>query len=88
MDSVEMMKKKIGFLYRQHPEVHVNIALKHPRQRLTNLPVVIKAVYPHVFQLEDQSSGKPKVYMHQYNDLVTGEIEILELAAVRTKKPV
>ena len=40
---------------------------------------MIKGVFPNVFQIEDTSSGTPKLYMHQYNEIATKEIEIIEL---------
>ena len=82
MDSMDVIKKKMAFLFRTHPQVHVNVALKRPKTVLTNLPVVIRGVYPHVFQLEYSGAGKNRIYIHQYNAIVTGEIEIPELEAV------
>lgn len=83
VSSLSDIRRKIQFLYRTNPNVHVNVSVRlprTPRQTLTDLPVVIKGVYPNVFQIEDNSSGKPKLYMHQYNEIATKEIEILELA--------
>jgi uncharacterized protein Veg len=85
LSSLVDIRRKIQFLYKSNPNVHVNINVRlprTPRQTLTDLPVVIKGVYPNVFQIEDTSSGKPKLYMHQYNEIATKEIEILELASL------
>lgn len=83
--SLSDIKRKIQYLYHTNPYVHVNVSLRLPRtkrQTLTDIPVVIKGVYPNVFQIEDNSSGKPKLYMHQYNEIATKEIVIQELADV------
>ena len=83
--SLTDIRRKIEFLYKTHPNVHVNIRVRYPRtprQEITNIPVVIKGVFPRVFQIEDMSSGKPKLYVHQYNEIATKDIEILELAKV------
>ena len=83
LSSLSDIKKKLKFLYKNHPNVHANISVRYPRtprQTLTGIPVVIKGVYPNVFQVEDTSSGAPKLYMHQYSEIATKEIEILELA--------
>lgn len=83
MNILDIMRDRIQVLYITHPHIHVNILLKHPhKMRLNNLPVVIKSVYPHMFQVEDVSEGTPKLYMHQYTDLVTKDIEILELSDI------
>ncbi len=82
VSSLSDIRRKIQYLYKTNPHVHVNVNVRLPRtqkQTLTDLPVVIKGVYPNVFQIEDNSSGKPKLYMHQYNEIATNEIEILEL---------
>ena len=82
LSSLTDIRKKVQYLYRTHPNVHVNIQVRYPRsprQTLTDIPVVIKCVFPNVFQIEDTSSGTPKLYMHQYNEIATKEIEIIEL---------
>ena len=82
VSSLKDIREKILHLYQTHPDIHINIRLRYPRtprQALTNIPVVIKGVFPNVFQIEDNSSGKPRIYLHQYNDIATKEIEILEL---------
>ncbi len=83
VSSLTDIRNKIQYLYKTNPHIHVNVSVRHPRtprQTLTDIPVVIKGVYPNVFQIEDNNSGKPKLYMHQYNQIATKEIEILELA--------
>ncbi len=82
ISSLKDIREKIQHLYQTHPDIHINIQVRYPRsprQTLTNIPVVIKGVFPNVFQIEDNSSGKPRIYLHQYNDIATKEIEILEL---------
>ena len=49
---------------------------------MNNLPVVITGVYPHMFQIEYTENGISRQYMHQYTDIVTREVEILEMAEI------
>ncbi len=82
VSSLTDIRKKVQFLYRTHPNVHVNVRVRYPRtprRTLTDIPVVIKGVFPNVFQIEDVSTGTPRLYMHQYNEIATKEIEIIEL---------
>ena len=54
VSSLSGTRRKIQFLYRTNPNVHVNVNIRlprTPRQTLTDLPVVIKGVYPNVFQI-------------------------------------
>ena len=85
LSSLVDIRSKIQLLYKTNPNVHVNVNVRlprTPRHTLTDIPVVIKGVYPNVFQIEDNSSGKSKLYLHQYNEIATKEIEILELAGL------
>ncbi len=50
--------------------------------QLRNLPVEIKGVYPHMFQVEYCDEGNARQYMHQYSDLITKDVEIMELPDV------
>ncbi len=82
LSSLTDIRRKVQFLYKTHPNVHVNVQVRYPRtsrQNLAGIPVVIKGVFPNVFQIEDTSSGIPKLYMHQYNEIATKEIEIIEM---------
>ena len=83
--GLDGIREKIRYLYDNHPDVHVDVYVRRPRvarQRILDIPVVIKGVFPYVFQVEDSSSGKPKTYLHQYNDIATKEIVIRELEEI------
>ncbi len=80
MNPEEVIRNKIQFLYRKHPHIHVNILVKRPRRViLTDLPVIITGVYPHMFKVEYTNNSVIRSYMHQYTDLITKDVEILEL---------
>lgn len=78
MNSLETIRNKMKLLYETDPHVRVNISLTHPKLSLKNDPVIIKGVYPHIFQIEERSSGVPKCHSLQYSDILTRHIEILE----------
>ena len=82
MTSIDIVKSQIQELYRTHPNIHINVSMTRPKVSLKNEPVTIKGVYPHIFQIEDQSSGTPKCYTIQYADILTKSIKIAELAEV------
>ncbi len=82
MNSVDAIRNRIAILYKTNPNIHVNVFLASPRSRKTmlyNQPSVIKGVYPNVFQIEEKTSGVPHCHTHQYVDVLTKNIEILEL---------
>ena len=80
MNSIDLINAEIMSLYKTSPHIHVNISLGNPKQFLRNTPAVIKAVYPHVFQLEDCSASSSGCHTFQYVDILTNNIEIIELA--------
>ena len=41
---------------------------------------IIKALYANMFEVEDRNAKPPKTYVYQYVDVITKEIEILEIA--------
>ncbi len=82
MNSIETIKNRIAILYKTNPNIHVNVSLASPRTKkvkLYNQPAVIKGVYPNVFQIEERISGISRYHTHQYVDVLTKSIEILEL---------
>jgi len=44
--------------------------------------VVIKGVYPHIFQIEERSSGSTKCHTLQYTDVLLHHIEIVEFGDI------
>ena len=86
MNVLDIIRDRIRILYKTNPNIHVNVTLKRPHKtKLNNLAVVIKGVYPHMFQVEDSSEGVAKLHMHSYTDIVTKEVEILELSDITSQ---
>ncbi len=81
MTSLDAVKNELSRLFRTDPRVHVNVSLSHPKVCVQNEAVVIKGIYPHIFQIEEYSSGAPKCHTVQYSDLLTKNVEILELGS-------
>lgn len=79
MNSLDIIKAKIQKLYKTNPNIHINVSITNPKLNLKNEPVVIKAIYPHIFQIEEKSSGLPKTHILQYTDVLQHYIDIIEL---------
>lgn len=79
MSSLDLIKQKVGDLYRNNPKIHINVCISRPRTYLKNVSAVIKGVYPHMFRIEECSSGFPKYHTLQYVDILTEQVEIVEL---------
>lgn len=79
MNALDSIRSKILKLYKANPNIHINAALTNSKAVLKNEPVVIKEVYPHIFQIEERSSGAPKTHTLQYSDVLINHIEILEM---------
>lgn len=79
LTALDMIKNKVKRLYETNPTIHISVSLSHPRLNLQDDPAVIKAVYPHVFRIEERSGGIPQCHIIQYADLLTNQIRIREL---------
>jgi len=78
MTALEIVKNKIKNLYETNPNIRINVTLSHPKIIFRNDPVTIKAVYPHIFIIEEYTSGKAKTHTLQYTDILTKQIEIID----------
>ena len=79
MNSFNLIKKGILTLYKTNPNIHVNVTISNPKVNLKNRSAVIKGVYPHVFQIEDRNGNSVNCHTVSYIDVLTGNVEILEL---------
>lgn len=77
--QLEMIRRDIARLYKTHPQVHVNVKTTSPRIQLENAPAVIRGVYRNLFTISETAAGQEKTHTLSYTDILTGEVEILEL---------
>lgn len=79
MTALDTLKMNIMQLYKSNPNIHVNISVGHPKINLKGDPALIIGVYPHIFRIEEYSDGTPKCHTVRYTDVLTNQIEIVEL---------
>lgn len=77
--ELEQIRKRISERYRSDPNIRINVSLRKPRLHLNDVPVKITGIYRHIFQVEEASSGQSKRHALQYTDVLTHNIEILDL---------
>lgn len=77
--ELQQIRQRISKRYRNDPNIRINVSLRQPRLHLNNVPVRITGVYRHIFQVEEDSSGQPKRHALQYADVLTHDIELLDL---------
>ena len=77
--ELQQIRQRISERYLSDPNIRINVSLRQPRLHLNNVPVKITGVYRHIFQVEEDSSGKPKRYALQYADVLTHDIELLDI---------
>lgn len=82
MNALDVIKYKIKKLYNTNPNIHVNVSITRSKVALKNEPAIIKNIYPHIFQIEEHSSGAPRCHTLQYSDILTKQIEIVELGVI------
>lgn len=77
--TIETIRRDIRELLARDPNIHVNVTMRHPKVSVQNAPAVLKSVYPNIFQIEEKESGYVRCHSIQYNDVLIGRVEILEL---------
>ena len=77
--ELEQIRQRISERYQRDPGIRVNISLRRPRLQLRDVPVKITGVYRHIFQVEEALHGQPRRYALQYADVLTHDIELLDL---------
>ena len=77
--ELQQIRQRISERYRSDPNIRINVSIRQPRLRLSNVPVKITGVYRHIFQVEEDSSGQPKRHALQYADVLTHDIELLDI---------
>ena len=77
--ELQQIRQRISERYRSDPNIRINVSLRQPRLYLRDVPVKITGVYRHIFQVEEDSSGKPKRHALQYADVLTRDIELLDI---------
>ena len=77
--KLQQIRQRISERYLSYPNIRINVSLRQPRLHLNNVPVKITGVYRHIFQVEEDSSGQPKRHALQYADVLTHDIELLDI---------
>lgn len=77
--ELEQIRQRISERYLSDPNIRINVFLRQSRLHLNDVPVKITGVYRHIFQVEETSSGQPKRHALQYADVLTHDIELLDL---------
>ena len=77
--GLEQIRRRISERYRSDPKIRINVSIAQPKLHLSNVPVKITGVYRHICQVEEDSSGKPKRHALQYADVLTHDIELLDI---------
>ena len=77
--ELEQIRQRILERYRSDPKIRINVSIAQPKLHLSNVPVEITGVYANIFQIEENSSGQAKRHTLSYTDVLTHNIEILDL---------
>ena len=79
IEAMNVIRERIARLYEIDPHIHVNVNMKKPKVELKNDSAIISGVYRYIFIVTEKSSGKVQSHTLQYADVLTGQVEILEL---------
>ena len=77
--DIQRIRQRIRERYQSNPQIRINVSITKPKLQLNYVSVKITGVYAHIFQIEETSSGQAKRHTLQYTDVLTHNIEILDL---------
>lgn len=77
--ELQQIRQRISKRYLSDPNIRINVSLRKPRLHLNDVSVKITGVYQHIFQVEETSTGQLKRHVLQYADVLTHDIELLDL---------
>lgn len=77
--DLQQIRQRILNRYRTDPMIRVNVSLTRPKLRLENVPAKLVGVYPYIFQIEEESSGRKVRHSLQYAAVLLHDIEIIGL---------
>ena len=79
MSEIQQIRQRILERYRLDPKIRINVSNAKPRLHLNDVPVEITGVYANIFQIEEVTDGQARRHTLQYADVLTHNIEILDL---------
>ena len=79
MNEIQQIRQHILERYQRDPKIRINVSLAKPKLRLNDVPVEITGVYANIFQIEEVTDGQARRHTLQYTDVLTHNIEILDL---------
>ena len=79
MSEIQQIRQRILERYRRDPKIRINVSIAKPRLHLNDVPVEITGVYANIFQIEETTDGQVRRHTLQYTDVLTHNIEILDL---------
>ena len=79
MNEIQQIRQRILERYQLDPKIRINVSIAKPKLHLNDVPVQITGVYANIFQIEEVTDGQARRHTLQYTDVLTHNIEILDL---------
>lgn len=79
MNEIQQIRQRILERYQLDPKIRINVSIANPKLHLNNVPVEITGVYANIFQIEETTDRTARRHTLQYTDVLTHNIEILDL---------
>ena len=79
MNEIQQIRQRILERYRHDSKIRINVSIAKPKLHLNDVPVEIMGVYANIFQIEEVTGGQARRHTLQYTDVLTHNIEILDL---------
>lgn len=79
MSQLDLIREDVKKLYKTNPHIHMDVSITSPKISLKNAEATITRVFPHIFQISEESNGYVRKHTIQYADILINHIKILEM---------
>lgn len=79
MQGVKELRQRIQYRMKTNPKIRFSTSLPQTRLKLESVEGVIVGAYSHIFQVEEESTGRKLRHTLQYTDLISGHVRVENL---------
>lgn len=79
LQGVKEIRSRIQKRMKTNPHVRFSTNMPQTRLKLERVEGVLVGAYTHIFQVDEQSTGRKLRHTLQYTDLISGHVKIEDL---------
>lgn len=77
--GMKNIRERVQARMKTNPKIRFSTCMPQTRLKLDKVEGVIVGAYTHIFQVDEESTGRKLRHTLQYTDLISGHVKIEEL---------